>query len=372
MGITRRMTKRHGPVYEVRLRDALGQEYSRTFRTKKDAERFEATQRADRWRGNWIDPRRASDRLRDVAEEWLVSHPNKKPSSLARDRSALDSQILPALGGVAVGQITQADVQRLVRVWSGRCAPRTVRRYYAVLRAIMNFAVDTDRIGRSPCRRIKLPEEPPVDHHIVSPEELARLAAAMDDGTAPMVYLAAVLGLRWGECAGLRVGGVDFLNKTLTVDRQLTRGINGKMVEGGPKWQSNRVMAMPDELIELLAEHLRARDLTGGDPDAYVFASPDGEPLHYSNWRQRVWLPALKAAGLEGLTFHALRTANTTAMVALGVDVKTAQTRAGHKQASTTLNIYARPTVTADRMAAERLGEHFLRTTRPTDEPQSS
>lgn len=220
--------------------------------------------------------------------------------------------------------------------------------------------MDTDRIGRSPCRRIKLPEEGPVDHHIITPEELRALAAAVGDETSPMVYLAAVLGLRWGECAGLQVGGIDFLNKTITVDRQLTRGAHGRMVEGAPKWQSSRAMAVPDALIDVLAEHLQRRDLTGAKPEAHVFASPDGEPLHYSNWRQRVWLPAIEAAGLRGFTFHALRTANTTAMVALGVDVKTAQTRAGHKQASTTLNIYARPTVVADRLAADRLGGYFL------------
>ena len=49
-----------------------------------------------------------------------------------------------------------------------------------------------------------------------------------------------------------------------------------------------------------------------------------------------------------------------TAMVALAVDVKTAQTRAGHKNALTTLNIYARPTVDGDKAAAQRLGEYFM------------
>jgi hypothetical protein len=41
MSIDRRQTKNRGTVYEVRLRKATGQEYSRTFRTKKEAERFE-------------------------------------------------------------------------------------------------------------------------------------------------------------------------------------------------------------------------------------------------------------------------------------------------------------------------------------------
>lgn len=50
-----------------------------------------------------------------------------------------------------------------------------------------------------------------------------------------MVYLAAVLGLQWGECAGLRVGAIDFLNRTVTVESQVTRGLKGRMVTGSPE-----------------------------------------------------------------------------------------------------------------------------------------
>jgi hypothetical protein len=47
-------------------------------------------------------------------------------------------------------------------------------------------------------------------------------------------------------------------------------------------------------------------------------------------------------------------------MIALAVDIKTAQTRVGHRRASTTLDIYAQPSRTADRAAAEALGSHFF------------
>ena len=47
-------------------------------------------------------------------------------------------------------------------------------------------------------------------------------------------------------------------------------------------------------------------------------------------------------------------------MVAMAIDVKTVQTRVGHRRAATTLDIYAQPTAAADRGAAEALGVHFL------------
>lgn len=42
-------------------------------------------------------------------------------------------------------------------------------------------------------------------------------------------------------------------------------------------------------------------------------------------------------------------------MIALDIDVNTAQTRAGHRNAKTTLDIYVRPTDAADRQAARVL-----------------
>ena len=74
-----------------------------------------------------------------------------------------------------------------------------------------------------------------------------------------------------------------------------------------------------------------------------------------------MWVPATKAAGLEGLGFHDLRRANATALVRLGVDVKTAQERLGHSDVRMILGLYAQAEKPANRDAANRLGEVFLR-----------
>ena len=55
--------------------------------------------------------------------------------------------------------------------------------------------------------------------------------------------------------------------------------------------------------------------------------------------------------------------AGITALVAAGIDIKTAQTRLGHANPALKLAIYARATVEADRRAADAVGERF----RPRD-----
>jgi integrase len=59
-------------------------------------------------------------------------------------------------------------------------------------------------------------------------------------------------------------------------------------------------------------------------------------------------------------SFHDLRRANATALIAENVDVKTAQSRLGHADPWMTLAVYARATSAADRRAAERLWSRFV------------
>lgn len=110
----------------------------------------------------------------------------------------------------------------------------------------------------------------------------------------------------------------------------------------------------------MLAAHLAARGLSAADHDELVFVAPEGGVIDYGHWRLRVWLPACEAVGLQGLTFHDLRRANATALVAEHVDIKTAQTRLGHADPRTTLGIYARATGEGDRKAADAVARRLL------------
>jgi integrase len=175
-----------------------------------------------------------------------------------------------------------------------------------------------------------------------------------------------MLGMRWGEVAGLRVRHVDFLAGTVAVAEQLTRGEHGRVLVGPPKSEAGRrVLAAPRALLDMLAAHFARRGLTGADGDAFVFVSPEGGLLRYSNWRRRVWLPACARAGLNGLTFHDLRRAAATALVLEHVDMKTAQTVLGHSDPRLTLGLYAQSSSGAGRDAADRIGARFLARPRP-------
>ena len=173
--IHKRETSR-GVRYDVRYRDPTGRPRTKTFRRRSDADRYARTVEVEKDRGLFVDPKLARTPLAEVAGAWLASNPGKRGGSSDRDEQVVNGHIVPALGERPVGSLTPADVQALVNRWAAVRAPRTVRREYAVLRAILNYALRLDMVGRSPCRGINLPEVTPLRRHVVSAVEVARLA----------------------------------------------------------------------------------------------------------------------------------------------------------------------------------------------------
>jgi integrase len=327
-----------------------------TFKEKRDALAWLSLVEADIHRGAWIDPGGARMTVEEVTARWLRANVSKRPSSRERDEATLDAHVLPAIGKKPIGGVNRADVQSLVDSWAVRLAPSTVARMYSTLRALFNYAESAELIGRTPCRKIRVPHVGAVDRPVLTPEQLDRLATHLGPDQASIMWLGVVLGLRWAEIAGLRVADLDLLNGSVTVAVQRDR--RGRLVP--PKSAAGRrAMAAPVWLVEELAAHLARRGLTGADGDALVFVAPTGGGLRYDNWRCRVWKPACKAAGLDGLRLHDLRSMAATALVVSNVDVKTAQARLGHSSPTLTLQVYARATEQADRAAADALDKFF-------------
>lgn len=378
MSVQPRKTKK-GTVYDVRFRGPDGKVRTQTFQKKGEAERFDATRKAAKYQGSWVDPSELNRRFGDVAEEWLGSNVAKRGSTLARDRSALDTHILPLFKNVKVGEIRRRHVRAAVEQWSLTLEPRSVERVFGVLRAVLNFAFEESEGNvRNPCTGVKLPRKTKRRRPRVTPDVLLRIAEAMPPRYEPMVWIAAIEGLRWGEVAGITVGQLTLLGRgSINVDRQVARDEHGNSIVSEPKSEAGtRELSAPDELRDLLAAHLASLGLTAADEEALIFPAPEGGLLDYSHFYHRIWKPALIEAGCSeevpdpkrpGRTktklligFHDLRRANATEMARLGVDPKTGQYRMGHTDPRLFLALYAEATTEADEDAADRLGDAWL------------
>lgn len=218
-------------AYDVRARVG-DREISKTFARRKDAEAFAATLEVDKLRGLAVDPRGGRTSVEELARSWLSSNPAKRPDTLATDEYHLRAHILPALGGHQIAGVTQRHIQALAGDLSTRLAPRTVRRALGVVRALFAYAVDAELIGRSPYRSIKLPRVVPTRRSLPTGEALTKLVDAVPERYQAMLYCATVLGLRFSEVAGLRVGELDLEQGVLHVNETVTRDGKGRPVFG--------------------------------------------------------------------------------------------------------------------------------------------
>lgn len=343
-----------GARWRVHWREADGRQRNKTFARKADAARHLAGVTADQARGVYLDPDGAQTRFADYAEAWRAAQAHR-PTTRAQAETHLRRWVYPTFGDRAVGSIRRTEVQAWVTGLTTHLAPSTARTVYSYLAAVLRAAVADRLIATTPCERITLPRSTPARVEPVAVAMVEALASAVPDRYRALVLLGAGTGLRQGEAFGVSLDRIDFLRRTLTVDRQLTV-ITGAPYLAPPKTPaSHRVIPLPGVVLDALAAHLAAypaaeQTITyrAGNAApvetraALVFTTDGGAPIRRTHFSERVWGPAREAVGLPGTaSFHDLRHFFASLLIRHGESVKTVQARLGHASAAETLDTYA-------------------------------
>jgi integrase len=351
---------------QVRWRDPSGKERSKTFSRTTDARAFKALIEHELQRGLYLDRDHGKTPFGECAVGWLEAKVDLRRSSWARDESYLRNHVMSAFERVSVGAITKSDIQTWIRDLQGKgLSPATIRHCFRILGSIIEEAVDRKLIADSPCKRIALPRVERQEQLYLLPEEIHRLAEAIDPRFKALVLCAAYLGCRWGELVGLKRANLDLEGGTVRIVGTLEEvaGIV-RYVEDTKTSASRRTLTIPKFLISCLPDHLAA-----SPPSDFVFPGPEGSHLRRNNFRRRFWKPALKNAGLtEDLRFHDLRHTCASILIAQGAHPKEIQSRLGHSSITTTMDRYGHlfPSLGAKLdQGLDRLYEYSLKSKRP-------
>jgi integrase len=335
MASIRKRKHEDGGGYQVRYRDPNGRARAKSFKRKVDASRFAQAAEADKARGDWLDPRLARVTFGQYVDEWRPSIANLKPSTKAGYESLLRTHILPEFGDTALGKITPKDIRAFIGKIEGRLSPARVRQAYRLLSMILKSAVESDYIAKSPCVGVKLPKWMKRETHYLDAEQVERLARAAGPRHETLVYLLAYGGVRWGEAVALRRGRCNLLKRSIEI-REAASDVDGILHFGVTKTNESRTVPLPGFLVEMLARHLEG---VPKDPQALVFTT-GGKPLRGSNWRTRVWLPALERAGLPAMRIHDLRHTCAALLISQGHSPKSIQAHLGHSSITVTMDTY--------------------------------
>jgi integrase len=155
------------------------------------------------------------------------------------------------------------------------------------------------------------------------------------------VLLAIETGMGWGKLIALRPVDIDSKAGVVPVRRTIVEVAKKNsptghrmIVKDYPKDDEPRVIIIDKATCQLLREHLLAHAVR----DTHLlFTSTAGTALSRNNFRCKFWVPAVKAAKLEQtVTFHNLRAAHASWLLAGGADIVAVQERLGHRQITTT------------------------------------
>jgi integrase len=307
----------------------------------------------------------------ELLERWFEqAAPDFSPSTALETRRVIDRYLTPAFGTTSLRRLRTADIDAFYRGLrtSGSTGqplkPSTVRRIHGILHRALGQGVKWGWLSRNPASAASPPRVPKRDIAPPAPADVARLftlAEQHDPALAAFVMLAAASGARRSELVALRWTDVDFERRQLHVRRGVVRGPDG-LVEKDTKTHAARVIALDDRTASVLGTHLeRAQQLASElgvalAPDAFVFASDGvGRVPTQPDSMTRAFARLCRRAGVAGVRLHDLRHYVATRLLGAGVDVRTVAGRLGHRNASTTLNVYSHFLPESDRHAAETL-----------------
>lgn len=327
-------------TWEARWRDDRGAQRKKTFDRKVDAERHVTAVSHQLLSGTYVDPHAGKVTFQEYAETWRAGQVHR-PTTAAHHETMLRRHAYPHLGARPISDVRPSEVQAWVKRLSESLAPSTVGVVHRIVAGIFKAAVRDRRVTSSPCEGTKLPRRDRKRIEPMATETVGALIAAVPDRYRALLTLAAGTGLRQGECFGLTVDRVDFLRRTVTVDRQLILLPGAPPRLAPPKTEaSNRVVPLPQFVVDSLAAHMAAHQR---GQDGLVFTNEAGGPIRRTAFSERVWQPAARTVGIAGRgeTFHGLRHYYASLLIHHRESVKTVQARLGHASAAETLDTYS-------------------------------
>ena len=311
MASIRRERWRTVKPWRVSWRDRDRQRTAR-FATRAEAQRFVG----DLTRG--ARPAPATMTVAAWLAEWLETRGPEWEDKTARDRAWFcDKYVVPHLGGYRLNELTRADVRAWRRDLTRETTDKQANVAVRVLSAALGAAVDDDLLIGNPCHGLRPLVVERTERRPATLAEVEAIRAAMrDPADRAVVSLMAYAGLRPGEARS--VEWRDITGSVIVVRR-------GERRSGRTK--TGNVRDVP--LAAVLLEDLDAARAVAGDRPTVHRGAAGG------NWRNRVWNPACRRAGVEGLTPYALRHTAASIWIAEGLSVRAVAELLGHSMKMT-------------------------------------
>ena len=239
--------------------------------------------------------------------------------------------MLSAISDMEIQAVTEEDV---ITFFSGCLdySQSCINKMYQLLGAVFNKAIRKGIIEISPMCDMKRPKSKqkkiPVRALTIDEQiKLLHILKTEDILYSEIMLLSMFTGMRIGECCALEVEDIDFVERTISVSKTVSRGEYGTTVINETKTEAGmRLLYINEDVADFLSE------CVGNKESGLLFKSTT-DKLITTNQVNSSYSKAV-------VDLHSLRHTYATRCIESGMPAKVLQKILGHTDISITLNTY--------------------------------
>ena len=307
-------------------------------------------------------------KVKEFMEFWVEEDIQNRVGSsetYATYSNIVYNHVIPGLGSKKMADVNRGDIQKFYNE-KAEYSESVARLVKTVMNVSMGYAVDKKVIAENPAIGINLPKKVAKKQYhtrnidtkktLTMEQILVLLEASKETPIHMQVLFNVLMGLRRKEINGVKYSDVDYINRTLKVQRQLGKKIKTKKEDFAPKTytkqevrlktpSSYRDLPIPDYVFEAILEQRkiyernRSRRTTVFDDSGYICCSVTGKPrskdFHWAHYKK-----LLEENNLPDIRWHDLRSTFCTILLKNDFNPKAVSKLMGHAKELITMDVY--------------------------------
>lgn len=302
---------------------------------------------------------------------WLeiIMKPKITSDSYDSYKNAIYNYIIPITGSIKLTALNKGRIQTLYKKVSEKSFSVT-KICKVVTKTALDYALSKNLVSFNAALDVSLPKDIPknkyrtinIDSKKTLNEDQIKVLLEKAKGTPIylQVLFAALMGLRKSEINGLKYSDIDYIHRTLKVERQLGKkpNIDNKNLKIGEytkqeipvkTFSSMRELNIPDIVFDAILEEKkkyekhkskRINDKTTPFKDygficCSTYGNPRSKDFHFQHWKK-----LLKECNLPNIRFHDLRASFCTILLKNNFSMKAVSKEMGHASEIITVDVY--------------------------------